>query len=292
MSHCWPREDGLPHALGAVALAWLLISGCVLAVRRASGMTTALEPAVLLAAGLLLASIAWFVHWASTVACHRAGRESSVGGLGRSGVASLRLATCAGLVMSGFGVGAMAEPWWPGLAFWTMIVAEEVWAWQRGGRRLAWVRPVGRPNLTGISRAPGSVYRAARHWFRSVTATLAAETAQAPLAGPPLHAGNERRVDGRILQRYVRSATDDGQEWVRGTLRLRFTTGARTAVAHVAFCPPFAQRPKFEARQTGGSAARLKIAQVLPQGARLELRLTTAATVDEWLELDFTAVGT
>ena len=67
--------------------------------------------------------------------------------------------------------------------------------------------------------------------------------------------------------------------------------GTRTATAHVAFCPPFAERPQFDVRRTAGPACRVKLGQLLPQGARIEIKLHAPAAASDRLSLEFTAHG-
>ena len=58
-----------------------------------------------------------------------------------------------------------------------------------------------------------------------------------------------------------------------GTLRLDLLAGQRTGNLHVAFCPPFTATPEITAVQVDGPQARIKIAQLLPYGVRMDLRL-------------------
>lgn len=246
-----------------------------MAVRRSIGATNSLRPATLLAMGLVLAAIACCAHWLSSI------REPARHSPRPSEGAVRRCATTAGLALSGFGLGAMTTAWWAGLTFWTLIVAEETWSWQRdvGARRAC--DPA--PPRGGILKK----VRVARRWVRWMTIPAVPTVGDSPTAGAP----PTPEADGRVWQRYVRSETDAGEDLVRGTLRVPFSPGARLATAHVAFCPPFAERPQFEVRQNSGPGARLKVAQVLPQGARIEVRLQTPATGGERLELSFTAAG-
>jgi hypothetical protein len=90
-------------------------------------------------------------------------------------------------------------------------------------------------------------------------------------------------------QQITRARTPEG-EMITGWVKAEFQPGERTAVLHVAFCPPLAVAPEFEIEQLSGPGARIKAAQVLPQGTRLEIRLNTPATEPETLLLAF--VGT
>lgn len=272
----WPRAIGLARAAGAILATWLLVSGVVLAIRRATGATNALEPAGLLAAGLLLAASARLVHWLCTTGGCQAPSDPVAG-------AGHRCAIAFGLAANGFGLGAMSATWWAGLAFWALMLAEEVWSWKRGSQ-IGPIKNWGSRGRFGESNAGGRFIRIIETARRKRSAVPASDETQ--MADGPLTA----QADGEIWQRYVRSLTDSGADLVRGTLRVAFLPGARLAVAHVAFCPPFDNRPQFEARQTAGPVARLKISQVLPQGARLEVRLATAAATHARVDVNFTAI--
>jgi len=86
------------------------------------------------------------------------------------------------------------------------------------------------------------------------------------------------KATGLVLQQLARSRSADGVETIRGELVAEFAPGDRIAILHVAFCPPFERLPTVEAQRTFGPACELKIAQILHQGARLEVRLSRAST--------------
>ncbi len=62
-----------------------------------------------------------------------------------------------------------------------------------------------------------------------------------------------------------------------GWLRMPFAAGQRTGSVHVAFCPPLRATPELLVEQIGGPEARVKTAQLLPYGVRLDLKLAVAA---------------
>ncbi|MBI2825605.1 MAG: hypothetical protein HYX69_13055 [Planctomycetia bacterium] len=74
--------------------------------------------------------------------------------------------------------------------------------------------------------------------------------------------------------RIERVQTADGNDVLSGVLAARFVPGQATAHVHVAFCPPFARVPRLEYRQVSGPAARIKLGQLLPHGARFDLKRT------------------
>ena len=71
------------------------------------------------------------------------------------------------------------------------------------------------------------------------------------------------------LQRF-RSA-EGGELWL-GWIRVDFAPGQRTAVTHIAFCPPFPRKPLLQLRQQAGPAVRLKSTHLYPYGLRLEVK--------------------
>jgi hypothetical protein len=93
----------------------------------------------------------------------------------------------------------------------------------------------------------------------------------------------------QTLQELTRSRTADGVETIRGTVVAEFAANERTAIVHIAVCPPFERLPAVEAHRTAGPACEVKITQVLHQGVRLEVRLTRASTAAERVKLDFVA---
>jgi hypothetical protein len=80
-----------------------------------------------------------------------------------------------------------------------------------------------------------------------------------------------------VTQEFVRSRQPDGGERLAGWMRVPLSPGQRTATVHLAFCPPFVRTPKITVAQQEGPTARIKEAQLLPYGARLDLKLTHAA---------------
>jgi hypothetical protein len=75
----------------------------------------------------------------------------------------------------------------------------------------------------------------------------------------------------------MRQTAVDGSESIRAVLSPRLSLGQRTIILHLAFCPPFAQTPEIEFEQESGPAARIKLGQSLPYGARLDVKLQSPA---------------
>lgn len=76
-----------------------------------------------------------------------------------------------------------------------------------------------------------------------------------------------------VSQQLVRASDASGHESVHALLRGSFAPGQRSLSLHVAFCPPLVRTPEIHARQLEGEVVRIKVAQVMPYGARLDLRL-------------------
>ena len=80
--------------------------------------------------------------------------------------------------------------------------------------------------------------------------------------------------EAHVTQQFVRSHTAEGEDVFSGWLRVELPPGTRTTNVHVAFCPPFAHAPAIEVHQVDGPAGRIKTAQALPYGARLDFKLS------------------
>lgn len=129
------------------------------------------------------------------------------------------------------------------LGFWAVIVGEELWAW-RGSLPDRRVAP-----------PPGSA---------PVDGNLTDETEPAEPAA-------------NVLQQLTLRTTADGNQELSGWLRIRFDVGQRSGSLHVAFCPPFGQVPLVQAEALSGPDCRIKAAQVLPYGVRLDVKLDEPA---------------
>jgi hypothetical protein len=94
-----------------------------------------------------------------------------------------------------------------------------------------------------------------------------------------------------VLQQFtLRTLAEGGQE-LSGWLRMPLAAGQRTGSLHVAFCPPFGQIPQVQAEAVSGPDCRIKPAQVLPYGARLDVKLDAPAHQDESVLLWFFATS-
>ena len=147
--------------------------------------------------------------------------------------------------------------------FWMLLGAEESWAW--GWRlRHAFEMP---PSLGRQAVRTDTAHVGASRFHRGGVTSRAA---------PTLHAEDVVLPKG-VTQQLTRSQAADGVEELSGWLRVEFVAGQRTGSLHVAFCPPFAATPELAVEQLDGPEARLKTAQLMPYGARLDLKLAAAA---------------
>jgi hypothetical protein len=82
--------------------------------------------------------------------------------------------------------------------------------------------------------------------------------------------------DESVRLQLVRRRDAAGLDELRGWAMVELAAGQRTAMLHVAFCPTFTATPAIQARQASGPTARVKAAQILPWGARIEVKLSEA----------------
>ena len=246
-----------------VLLCGLPLCAVMLAVRRFSLDAQPLHPALLPPVALLSVSVAWVARRLAAI--------SPPGPRGAVARAAPLLATSTSLLVLGLAIGAGGRPWWAALAFWAIAALEEAWAWR-----------------SCLAEPNGSRFRFAENSFRRSSETDPHRPLVLP---PPVSARRQVSAHHRLTQEYTRASLEGGEERIQGALHLLVRAGARTATAHVAFCPPFAARPQFETRLTSGPPCRLKVGQLLPQGARIEIKLHATLAVDQTLSLEFTADG-
>jgi hypothetical protein len=100
------------------------------------------------------------------------------------------------------------------------------------------------------------------------------ESTDTPLALDDL----DDEIDPTLVMAVQRNRQPDGGETIAGTLQAEFAAGQRTADLHLSFCPPLSGIPQVEAETIAGPPARVKVAQVLHGGLRLEVRLDSPAS--------------
>jgi len=254
----------LSRWLGALLATLLLAAAMVLCWRRVAGALSApLSPAALLLVATLLAAVALVARWAWSCG---AGRE-------RTGVAarSADLSLSAALVALGATLSLPGTSLRGLLLFWGVLVAEECWAWWAWGRarrRRYGRRPWSWPRVDRQRADVGERFE-----------PLAAQ--RAPAADvPPAQ---------EVTQQIVRRLAPDGGEVLTGWMRVPMALGQRSASVHLAFCPPFSRTPRATVEQLEGPRARIKTVQLLPYGARFDLKLATPSETPEVVLLRFSA---
>ncbi|HEV3341082.1 MAG TPA: hypothetical protein VG125_12020 [Pirellulales bacterium] len=234
----------LARAAGGLIVAWLLLSGLLLAARSLASATRPLDPGQLLAAAVGLGGAACAARAISSLGGNRPGMTWRR----KIPPAAVSLA----VLLWGVALTRRAESPAAVALFWSFLVAEEGWALWRtafGGRKK-------RPLPFG---------------------TPAAER------------------EDLVLQQFTRLLAAE-EEIVRGSLSVLVDRGSRVAAGHVAFCPPFVERPHFEVQPGAeswppGSAANatLKVTQLYPHGARIEVRLPQPAAAETTVPVRFVA---
>ncbi len=104
----------------------------------------------------------------------------------------------------------------------------------------------------------------------SVVGARALPSANALVA--PLPESHETNFPGE-WQRLSRLRTEDAADRMEGWVRVSCAIGQRSEVVHLSFCPPFEKTPELEVECHEGPDTRIKITQLLPYAARIELKL-------------------
>jgi hypothetical protein len=104
-----------------------------------------------------------------------------------------------------------------------------------------------------------------------------------------LSANETDAVPEDVLQQLTRFRTADGKDEIRGTLLAEFVAGERQTTLYVGFCPPFELLPQVEANAIGEFEAEVKLAQVLHNGAQLDVRLSEPADEAVSISIEFYA---
>ena len=105
----------------------------------------------------------------------------------------------------------------------------------------------------------------------------------------PLSAIESDANPEHVLQQLTRFRTADGRDAIRGTLSAEFMVGERQTTVYVGFCPPFELLPQVEANANGDFEAEVKLAQVLHNGAQLDVRLSEPAEEAVTVSIEFFA---
>ncbi len=255
------------YAAGAV-LGLLSTAALIVVARRLAGaLANPLEPAMLLAAAAVTVAAAAAIRlsWLSAPSGNPLpGIERAVMILTSLAVAALG----AGLCLPGTSAVGL-------FLLWTLLGAEESWAWGWRVRR-------------GFDATPSAGRQAVRTDLAHVGARAPIGVAQLCVRRP--FSTRKTPFFRRVSLNSSRAAqAADGVEELSGWLRIAFVAGQRTGSLHVAFCPPFVATPELAVEQLEGPEARLKTAQLMPYGARLDLKLAAAAEEPTSVLLQFSA---
>jgi hypothetical protein len=252
-----------------VALAGLTLTAALLvASRRVAGALSApLEVPLLLTSGFLWA--------AATVGVREAWNRLSIDRRHSRLELTVWIAPTAALLLLGAALSLPGTSVAGLAAFWGLLVLEEVWSWRRAPwrRRAARVQPEPAPKPSAPQPSNVQMPAAPAERKQSDQATLGVDDC------PP----------EQVIQRLTRSRDSAGVDHLSGWLRMPFAAGQRTASIHVAFCPPFGRVPELTVEQADGPTTRIKTAQLLPHGTRLDLKLSRSVDNEESVLLRFSA---
>jgi hypothetical protein len=255
--------------LRSAVAALLAVAAIFVAARRLAGaLETPLGGFQLLAAAIVLAGLAGVAH-----APLQKGRF-------HAGCVLISLAILvigASLSRSGSNLVAL-------LGFWVVVVGEELWAW----RSLLPARRAISPRLPAVPGRMGegqgvSISPLPLGEGQGVRAVLplAPPHAPTPADGDSIEEFEPVAPAADVLQQLTLRTTAEGGQELSGWLRLWLAKGQRTGSLHVAFCPSFDELPQVQAEAVSGPGCRIKAAQVLPYGARLDVKLDEPAAEDE-----------
>jgi hypothetical protein len=274
----WPNSLSAARWLRWALLVILFAAALFIAWRRVAGaLVSPLDPPAMLATGVVLAAAAVGARFSASFDKRFATLVSIV-----------VLAIGASLSLPGTSAGGLA-------VFWTLILGEEIGSWWLLLRRQSRARMPRSacptvPQRTAGQASSGTPTVPQRTAGQVSSATpLPPSTAEQASSGTLPEQVSSGTLSEQVLQQLTRSVAADGSETLGGLLRLPLLPGQRAGSIHVAFCPPFAGVPEVIVEQLAGPACRVKTAQLLPYGARLDLKLTATADAPTSVLLRFAA---
>ena len=251
--------QGLAQWIVGTTTGGLLLVSLLLLTRRSTGaLVKPLEAPVLLTAAVALAGIA-----ASLRFVWRRIAANQHGVLGGGLVAWI---PALALLLLGGALSLPQSSTYALIGFWAILIVEEIASLLIGPR---W--------LGHLDRRGGA--RAAEPPAQPPDAEADGLSATAELERPP-ERPEEVTPDylpPEVSQQITRCRDGDGSDVLYGMLRGQLEPGQRSLSFHVAFCPPFDRVPDLSDEQVEGPPAAVKQGQVLPYGARLDLRLRSAS---------------
>jgi len=271
LSHRWNFPAAQCGHASIIAFTGLFFcAALVLALRRISGaLVHPLTIATLILTGLLwgISSLGIRTLWR-----HSSNRRASSRG---NLIMDIVLGTSLMILAAALSLPG-TSPW--GLAcFWLLIAAFEIWAWVSGTGQ--WLR---RPRHEKTGPEQFRIDQAQSVAARIEPAATLPGAISDSLTAPIWPAKG-------VTQQLTRSTTARGGDVLCGALRLDLAAGQRTGNLHVAFCPPFAGTPEITAVQVDGPEARIKIAQLLPYGVRMDVKLLAPSDEPAGVLVQFSA---
>ncbi len=264
--------ERLSWLAGAAAAALFALSVLLIWRRAAHAIHAPLPAAGIAAAGVLLAGAAWIAHWAGRLSSAK--KNNAL--IAEIALSLALFAVAAALSLPGTPAAGLS-------LFWLILLVEEGWAWRT--RLFRVVKRADDPAAFRASEAPAEP----RSPPDIKTSFPARQETRAPKIVERAFDSTAAIPPEGVTQQLTRGTDADGTEELAGWLRIAFAAGQRTLSAHLAFCPPFARTPELSVEQIDGPETRIKTAQVLPYGARLDLKLHAPPETPAAVVLQFSA---
>lgn len=247
------QTDGLAarliRLLGAALAASVFAVTAIVVLRRAAGaVSRPLHAVPLLFAGTTVVALVA----AARLALGRKGRAAGQGLRPWILDAVLSLAAAATIVALSLPGSALG----PVAAIWLLLVTEEAVYWTWG----QYLPDKDRQGAVLTEQQDGSPDPAAAGRSHE----LQTDNNPWALPVPP---------PGAVSQQLIRAVSPGGIDVLEGWVRLCVPSGQRTLNVHLAFCPPFRSQPELRVEQVEGPPSRVKTAQLLTFGARLEVKM-------------------
>jgi hypothetical protein len=258
------------HASILALTGMFVCAAIVLALRRISGaLVHPLPLAMLIPTGLLADFSAFGIR---TLWRHSTDRSASARG---NLIIDILLGTS--LMIFAAALSLPGSSAWGLACLWLLIAVYEIWAWRPRARQ--WLRRA-RQKKTGMEQFRIDPPQSVAAHIEPVSALPGAisDSSTAPMWPAK-----------GVTQQLTRSTTAKGGDMLCGALRLDLAAGQRTGNLHVAFCPPFAGTPEITAVQADGPEARIKIAQLLPYGVRMDVKLSAPSDKPSAVLVQFSA---
>jgi hypothetical protein len=271
-----PAVELLLRVLAGACLGGLVVFAAVLLARRAAGAVgETLSPAALFCGGTMLASLAALAQWPhlNQLARQRVRRihASDVLALGVPLAVAFLLAAAMTLP------GASTRH---ALALWLPLIGSQAaigWLWRK---RIGIASPS--PSAEEGSRMEDEGSRERSDAGVDAVADSQSSILKPQAASDSLAAAswgtNDETLPADVAQRWTRRI-EDRADVLEGLARATFAAGVRVVNVHVGVCPPFLGDPEVFTEAAQGPDVSIKVAEALPFGLRLEVRLVEQAGV-------------